>query len=335
MAECVVGPGVEVQWMRLLLAVTLAAIPPAYFLSAMALLGDKDMMRSIALIATFLAMSWFLVLSGAPLLSFVANRWNGAHLQKACYLLGASAVFLLPLLSVTVVIYGGPMVMPAAKVGSTVPVEACLECGLLGQPYGWFAGWVVWRLGFPSATAGETGRFSRLWGALSTWRLVFSLCILPLLPATVFSGGVFYYSTRGFTDPWQPATLFGLCAWIGSAALIVATIGGAAFLYVNSRGRQGRVSLASCLTLGCMVVLVLPFACAAAGLALTTMIAAVATAMSWVLSGNSLYENFTFLLTVGAILVSLGLPGGWLLWQIGIAPAPRSAPLDTDPPIFD
>jgi hypothetical protein len=325
-----------IQWTRLLPALSLAAIPPAYFLSAMTFLGDGEMKRSFAIMATILGSSWVLAMVGTLMLIVAMTRWSTIPLQTACYLLGATIVLLLPLVSVAAIVHGAPLVMPqAAKAGVAVPVIACLEGGLLGQPFGLFAGWIFWRLGFPVAAAHDSGRFSRSWSTLGVARLMLSLCLLPLLPAALLIGGTLYYSTHGYTDPLPPETLLSVAAWIGGTALIFATIGGVGFLVASSRGRQGRVTLASCLTLGGVVVLVLPFACIATGLVLETIVPAVEAAMAQFFAGNPFYENFTFLLAVGTIFTLLGIPGGWLLWQIGIAPAPRPMVLDTDLLTFD
>jgi hypothetical protein len=331
----VVKTDVEIQWIRLLLALTFAAIPPAFFLNAVTFAGGEDKTRSAAVMATIAGASWFLLLAGTPLLIVATKRLSGIHLHKACYLLGAGAVFLLPLVSVTAIIYGAPMLIPTAKSGVAMPVAACLGGGLLGQPYGWLAGWMVWRLGFPIAAARDTGRFSRSWSNLGKTRLMLSLCLLTLLPAAVFLAGLFYFPTRGFVVGPSRTLLVTFTALIGSTALILATIGGAAFLYTNSRGRQGRVSLASCLALGCGFILLLPFACNAMVAGFSALSPAVSDVVSDGFVGVSVFEDFTFFLAVGTILTPLGLPGGWLLWQIGIAPAPRSAPLESDIPAFD
>jgi hypothetical protein len=326
-----VKTGFEMSWKRLLLAVSAGAVPPAFFLSAISFTAGRNTTQSIGLVATILTGSWLLMLAGVPLLGVVVNRWSGVHLQKAYYLLGAITVLLLPLVSVTAVIYGAPMFIPTAKVGVAVPVTACLSAGLLAQPYGWLAGWAVWRLGFPNAAVRDTGRFSRSWSNLGKARLVLSLCLLTLLPVAAYLAGLLYFSVRGGEVGPSSTLLMKLAALIESTALILATIGGAGFLYASSRGRHGRVSLASCLTVGCGIVLLLPFAFNVVIAIVSTLSPAVSSA-AW---GGFTGEDLSFCLNVGTVLTPLGLPGGWLLWQIGIAPAPRSPSLDSDIPTFD
>jgi len=308
-----------IEPLRLFLAVSISAIPASFLLIVSTYPAISASKHMLLIPGVILAASWLLLMIGVSLLVI----WRRSVRRIHCDLVGAVVVFVLPLTTIIAILSGAPLIFPdTAHAGVAVPLGAAVSIGLWAQPFGWFAGRMLWILGFSDAAAEDANTTARSWGDLARTRLLLTLCITPLMPAIADLALLLWYPTHGYSDLWQPDVWISCIIWTGGAGLIMATMGGIAFLYACSRGRHQSISRAICLTLGGCVALLLPGAAAVFGFALGMVLPVVKGMEAELFAPPPTADNIAFLLLVGALGTPLGLPGGWLLWRIGVAPAP-------------
>jgi len=166
-------------------------------------------------------------------------------------------------------------------------------------------GWLFWRFGVqPSredstdAVAGRAHTLERSWPDLSTWRLSFGLSVGAVPPAIL---GLLLNTDKplGETAVVVPAFLLALASWC--------LIGGWTYLLLISR-RRGLIRRHDCLWLG---VGLMELAIIVSGIFL------------WAEHGLDDFRGGVVGILIALVLMLLfGLLGGWLLWRVGVRPAP-------------
>jgi hypothetical protein len=292
----------------LLLALTLASVLAATPMLALVVNGDLHLSGSVeSAAACIFGTSWVLWLAGTGVSVSVAF-WRGKLRGGALRILGTVLALLHPMVVFAISVSVLPSLAPAAfppNAGGeqlTDTFGVSLGAGILQIAFGWFGGWIVWRLGFPSLATQLTAddiAASRGWHAIKRFRFAFAFLLLPLLLASAVVASFLLPGSE------EPGFVVVAVAAFPIAALIALVFFGAL------RAFQAVVTRGNCCFLGAIVGLALP--------------ATTDPFFSETIS-DSVAERFALLFCIGSVLLPLGLLGGWLVWRIGIAPEPQPVP---------
>jgi hypothetical protein len=326
----------KIRPLGLAAALVPAAILPTLLLGAAVVIGGGFGGKYVAAMGLLLATNGVMWLIGAGALAAITAWRTGVRLFEVA-LLGAGLAFISPLVSILVGWYIAPLMMTGMNpsVEHDIPFGICMIGGVIELPFGWAGGWIVWRLGFPvkARVTSDDGRHTRTLDSLSFRRILLSLCLLPLLPATVIAGFMILYAIGAYAHPWVAKIWWHVVGLVVFAALSLTIVGGMVFVFRAPRHRR-RISRGGCLALGCAVSLLLPSTCAVIGTLLSGPIPSVWVVGRDLFEAQSIFQSAAMLYIIGAVLVPLGLPGGWLFWRLGVAPAPQPLPLFDPAEVF-
>jgi hypothetical protein len=320
---------IAVRTIRLLLAVSLAAIVPCAFLISVTLIGKAEPPKYYVKVISFIVGSnWLLWLFGTLAIALRARRSGVRHVEFQIF--GAGLAFIHPLFAIFAVQHFMPLVIPDIS-GSDRPVEtpvaACLMAGLLEVPFGVFAAWILWRLGFPSLKqvfAGSLRKASRPLHCISRMRLIIFVLLAPM-PAATAATILFLLAPPEFISPAP--------IWVFSITGALAAAWGALFMKALSY-LQDIVSRGNCLFFGATAALLLPGTWAIVGSGITRLFGLRPTILDLIITG-SFFVDMGSMFILGSLLMPFGMFGGWLMWQAGIAPTPNPEPIEASATAFD
>jgi hypothetical protein len=248
--------------LRLFLASSLASLVPALLDVALVVMDKPVKQQTFLTIAIIFLASWLIWMVGtvAWRASTIRNR-RVPRIELA--ILGSGLAFLLTLAAVALIRYVAPLVFSDLHPSKspTFPVGPCLWVGLVEIPFGWFGGWLVWRLGLSSpATEVNHGAIanSRDWRDVRRFRFGCAVLLMPVITALgTFVGLALVADPEADKSPglWLMGFL-----WVFATSETLAIILSAGFLFTLLR-LQERVTRGNCVFLGAAVALLLPGVC--------------------------------------------------------------------------
>jgi hypothetical protein len=300
--------------------------------------GDPGASHTGVVLGSIFTTSWLLWLGGVTALTFTAFQ-RGKIRRIEFHVLGAVIAFLVPLGAVLASIYILPLILPGlsdpSKQKKVVPLIACLMGGLINIPFGVFGGWIVWRLGFPSLARNEltAALASRYWRLVYRLRFALTLLLMPFLAASGTMVGMVLLTNSDELSELLSRVTIVVVLWIFGTAEALAIILAAAFFSALSCFQE-RVTRGNCLLLGAVVALLLPGICYSVSLGIGWVFGPAAMPASE-LRDVGLANGVVTFLQMGAMMLLPGIVGGWLLWQVGVAPTPQFAPVEAAASTFD
>jgi hypothetical protein len=188
------------------------------------------------------------------------------------------------------------------------------------MPLGLFTGWLVWRVMLPPQVANWENLYARLWSNVSRRRVIPSLLLLAPIPAAPVLY-VLLATAEEMSSPWPQSKVV---AWVSGAALALAAGVGGIVLHTAARGSD-RISRANCLFAGCAVAFLLPATVLLTAALVPEHSGLVGVFAKALLTGDRLHD-VAFVTFNGLGVMPFGIPGGWLLWRLAIAPGERPIP---------
>jgi hypothetical protein len=227
---------------------------------------------------------------------------------------GALIAFLHPAIAVSIVQYGFPVLgFPHAP--SAFPAVQLVIGGLWQIPLGVLAGGIFWKIAIRPGTESWENPCERLWSSVSRRRLVPMLSLLAPLPGVM----LIVTAINMTPGPARPIPFSPMIVLTCALSLLIAILGGFLLLHVMSAGSD-RVSRAGCLLAGGGTAFLTPVAVLLVGSTLARQVPVLGDIAGDLLSAAP-SRNCAFLALSGVLMLPFGLPGGWLIWRLAIAPA--------------